>query len=311
MSVLVVAEHDNSDIAPATLNTVTAAAEIGGDITVLVAGSGSSAAADAAAKIAGVSKVLHADAAEYANGLAENVAPLVVALADGYSHVLAPATSFGKNVLPRAAALLDVQQISEISGVVDADTFVRPIYAGNAMATVKSSDAVKVITVRTTAFDAAASEGGSAAVEAADAKGDAGLSSYVGAELSSSERPELTSAKIVISGGRGMQNGENFAMLEEVADKLGAAVGASRAAVDAGFVPNDYQVGQTGKVVAPDLYIAVGISGAIQHLAGMKDSKVIVAINKDEEAPIFQVADYGLVADLFEAVPALSKELDG
>ena len=311
MSVLVVAEHDNSDIAPATLNTVTAAAEIGGDITVLVAGSGSSAAADAAAKIAGVSKVLHADAAEYANGLAENVAPLVVALADGYSHVLAPATSFGKNVLPRAAALLDVQQISEISGIVDADTFVRPIYAGNAMATVKSSDAVKVITVRTTAFDAAASEGGSAAVEAADAKGDAGLSSYVGAELSSSERPELTSAKIVISGGRGMQNGENFAMLEEVADKLGAAVGASRAAVDAGFVPNDYQVGQTGKVVAPDLYIAVGISGAIQHLAGMKDSKVIVAINKDEEAPIFQVADYGLVADLFEAVPALSKELDG
>ena len=311
MSVLVVAEHDNSDIAPATLNTVTAAAEIGGDITVLVAGSGSAAAADAAAKIAGVSKVLHADAAEYANGLAENVAPLVVALAAGYSHVLAPATSFGKNVLPRAAALLDVQQISEISGVVDADTFVRPIYAGNAMATVKSSDAVKVITVRTTAFDAAASEGGSAAVEAADAKGDSGLTSYVGAELSSSERPELTSAKIVISGGRGMQNGENFAMLEEVADKLGAAVGASRAAVDAGFVPNDYQVGQTGKVVAPDLYIAVGISGAIQHLAGMKDSKVIVAINKDEEAPIFQVADYGLVADLFEAVPALSKELDG
>jgi electron transfer flavoprotein alpha subunit len=311
MSVLVVAEHDNSDIAPATLNTVTAAAEIGGDITVLVAGSGSAAAADAAAKIAGVSKVLHADSAEYANGLAENVAPLVVALAAGYSHVLAPATSFGKNVLPRAAALLDVQQISEISGVVDADTFVRPIYAGNAMATVKSSDAVKVITVRTTAFDAAASEGGSAAVEAADAKGDSGLTSYVGAELSSSERPELTSAKIVISGGRGMQNGENFAMLEEVADKLGAAVGASRAAVDAGFVPNDYQVGQTGKVVAPDLYIAVGISGAIQHLAGMKDSKVIVAINKDEEAPIFQVADYGLVADLFEAVPALSKELDG
>ncbi|WP_028466041.1 FAD-binding protein [Nisaea denitrificans] len=311
MSVLVVAEHDNSEIAPATLNTVTAAAEIGGDITVLVAGSGSAAAADAAAKIAGVSKVLHADSAEYANGLAENVAPLVVALATGYSHVLAPATSFGKNVLPRAAALLDVQQISEISGVVDADTFVRPIYAGNAMATVKSSDAVKVITVRTTAFDAAASEGGSAAVEAADAKGDSGLTSYVGAELSSSERPELTSAKIVISGGRGMQNGENFAMLEEVADKLGAAVGASRAAVDAGFVPNDYQVGQTGKVVAPDLYIAVGISGAIQHLAGMKDSKVIVAINKDEEAPIFQVADYGLVADLFEAVPALSKELDG
>ncbi|WP_420402714.1 FAD-binding protein [Nisaea sp.] len=311
MSVLVVAEHDNSEITPATLNAVTAATQIGGDVAVLVAGSGSSAAAEAAAKIAGVSKVLHADAAEYANGLAENVAPLVVALASGYSHLLAPATSFGKNVMPRAAALLDVQQISEISAVVDADTFVRPIYAGNAMATVKSSDAVKVITVRTTAFDAAAAEGGSAAVEAAESKGDAGLTSYVGAELSSSERPELTSAKVVISGGRGMQNGENFAMLEEVADKLGAAVGASRAAVDAGFVPNDYQVGQTGKVVAPELYIAVGISGAIQHLAGMKDSKVIVAINKDEEAPIFQVADYGLVADLFEAVPELSKALDG
>ncbi|WP_193185719.1 electron transfer flavoprotein subunit alpha/FixB family protein [Nisaea sediminum] len=310
MSVLVVAEHDNSEIAPATLNAVTAASQIGGDVAVLVGGSGSAAAAEAAAKIAGVAKVLHADAAEYANGLAENVAPLVVALASGYSHVLAPATSYGKNVMPRVAALLDVQQISEISAVVDADTFVRPIYAGNAMATVKSSDAVKVITVRTTAFDAAAAEGGSAAVEAADAKGDAGLTSYVGAELSSSERPELTSAKIVISGGRGMQNGDNFKMLEEVADKLGAAVGASRAAVDAGFVPNDYQVGQTGKVVAPELYVAVGISGAIQHLAGMKDSKVIVAINKDEEAPIFQVADYGLVADLFEAVPELSKALD-
>lgn len=311
MGILVVAEHDNSDIAPATLNTVTAAAEIGGDIAVLIAGNGSAAAADAATKIAGIAKVLHADSAEYANGLAENVAPLVVSLAAGYSHILAPATSFGKNVMPRAAALLDVQQISEISGIIDADTFVRPIYAGNAMATVKSSDPVKVITVRATAFDAAAAEGGSAALEAADAKGDSGLSTYVGAELSSSERPELTSAKIVISGGRGMQNGENFGMLEDVADRLGAAVGASRAAVDAGFVPNDYQVGQTGKVVAPDLYIAVGISGAIQHLAGMKDSKVIVAINKDEEAPIFQVADYGLVADLFEAVPALNKELEG
>lgn len=311
MSVLVVAEHDNSEISPATLNTVTAAVEIGGDVAVLVAGSGSAGAAEAAAKIAGVSKVLHADAAEYANGLAENVAPLVVSLASGYSHVLAPATSFGKNVMPRAAALLDVQQISDISGIVDGETFVRPIYAGNAMATVKSSDGIKIVTVRGTAFEAAASEGGSASVEAVDAKGESGLTSYVGSELSASERPELTSAKIVVSGGRGMQNGENFAMLEEVADKLGAAVGASRAAVDAGYVPNDYQVGQTGKVVAPELYIAVGISGAIQHLAGMKDSKVIVAINKDEEAPIFQVADYGLVADLFEAVPALSKALDG
>lgn len=310
MSVLVVAEHDNSELKDATLNAVAAAAAIGGDVDVLIAGSGCGAVAEAAGKAAGVSKVLCADSAEYENGLAENLGNLVADLASGYSHVVAPATSAGKNVMPRVAALLDVQQISEISGVVDADTFVRPIYAGNAMATVKSSDSVKVITVRTTAFDAVAAEGGSASVEAVGGKGDSGLSSYLGSELSKSERPELTSASIVISGGRGMQSGDNFPLIEEVADKLGAAVGASRAAVDAGFVPNDYQVGQTGKVVAPDLYIAVGISGAIQHLAGMKDSKVIVAINKDEEAPIFQVADYGLVADLFNAVPELSAELD-
>ncbi len=309
MATLIVAEHDNSDLKPATLNAVAAAAAIGGDMALLVAGSGCGAVAEQAAKVAGISKVLLADSPEYANGLAENVANLVVALADGYSHVLAPATTEGKNVMPRAAALLDVQQISEISDVVDADTFVRPIYAGNAMATVKSSDAVKVITVRTTAFEAVAAEGGSASVETVGGKGDSGLSSYVGSELSSSERPELTSARIVISGGRGMQSGDNFPMIEKVADRLGAAVGASRAAVDAGYVPNDYQVGQTGKVVAPDLYIAVGISGAIQHLAGMKDSKVIVAINKDEEAPIFQVADFGLVADLFKAVPELDEEL--
>jgi electron transfer flavoprotein alpha subunit len=253
--------------------------------------------------------VLCADAAEYAHGLAENVAPLIAKLAPGYSHVLAPATTFGKNVLPRAAALLDVQQISEISGVEGPDTFIRPIYAGNAMATVKSADKIKVITVRATAFDAAAAEGGAAPIEAVPGTGDTGLATFLGQELTKSERPELTTAGIVISGGRGMQSGENFAMLERIADKLNAAVGASRAAVDAGYVPNDYQVGQTGKVVAPELYIAVGISGAIQHLAGMKDSKVIVAINKDEEAPIFQVADYGLVADLFQALPELEKAL--
>jgi electron transfer flavoprotein alpha subunit len=314
MGVLVVAEHDNSEIKAATLNAVTAAQAIGGkgggDIAILVVGSGCSAAAEGAAKVPGVAKVLCADSAEYANALAENVAPLIVALAGDYSHIVAPATTSGKNITPRVAAMLDVAQISEISEVIDADTFVRPIYAGNAMATVKSSDATKVITVRGTAFEAAAAEGGSATIEAVTATGDAGLSSYVGSELSSSERPELTSARIVISGGRGMQSGDNFPLLEAVADKLGAAVGASRAAVDAGFVPNDYQVGQTGKVVAPDLYIAVGISGAIQHLAGMKDSKVIVAINKDEEAPIFQVADYGLVSDLFTAVPELAAELD-
>ena len=310
MSVLVIAEHDNQSLKPATLNAVGAAAQIGGEIHVLVAGSGGAAAVDAAAKIAGVAKVLVADGAAYENALAENVAPLVVSLAGGYSHVLAPATSNGKNIMPRVAALMDVMQISDIAAVVDADTFVRPIYAGNAMATVKSSEATKIITVRTTAFEAAAAEGGTASVENVDGAGEQGLSQFVGAELSKSERPELTSASIVISGGRGMQSGENFPMLEQVADKLGAAVGASRAAVDAGFVPNDYQVGQTGKVVAPDLYIAVGISGAIQHLAGMKDSKVIVAINKDEEAPIFQVADYGLAADLFKAVPELSGALD-
>ncbi len=309
MSVLVVAEHDNAGLKPATLNTVTAAGQLGGDVAVLIAGSDCAAAAAAAAKVPGVAKVLIADAPEYGAMLAENLAPLIVKLAGDYTHVLAPATTFGKNVLPRAAALLDVQQISEISAILDADTFVRPIYAGNAMLTVKSGDAVKLLTVRATAFDPAPEDGGSAASETLDATGDSGLATFVGQELSKSERPELTTAGIVISGGRGMQSGENFAMLERIADKLGAAVGASRAAVDAGFVPNDYQVGQTGKVVAPDLYIAVGISGAIQHLAGMKDSKVIVAINKDEEAPIFQVADYGLVADLFEAVPELEKEL--
>jgi len=309
MSVLVLAEHDNAELKAATLHTVTAAAQLG-DVDILVAGSGCAAVADEAAKVPGVAKILLADADIYANALAENVAALVNDLASGYGHVLAPATTSGKNIMPRVAALLDVAQISEISEVVSADTFVRPIYAGNAMATVQSSDAVKVITVRTTAFDAAEADGGSASVETIDAGADAGKSGFVGQELTQSERPELTSARIVISGGRGMQDGSNFSMLEDVADKLGAAVGASRAAVDAGFVPNDYQVGQTGKVVAPDLYIAVGISGAIQHLAGMKDSKVIVAINKDEEAPIFQVADYGLCADLFDAVPALSTELD-
>jgi len=309
MSVLVLAEHDNTELKAATLHTVAAAAQLG-DVDILVAGSGCAAVADEAAKVQGVHKVLLADSGIYANGLAENVAALVKDLASGYEHVLAPATTSGKNIMPRVSALLDVAQISEISEVVSADTFVRPIYAGNAMATVQSSDAIKVITVRITAFDAAEAEGGNAAVETVAASSDAEKSSFVGQELTQSERPELTSARIVISGGRGMQDGSNFSMLEDVADKLGAAVGASRAAVDAGFVPNDYQVGQTGKVVAPDLYIAVGISGAIQHLAGMKDSKVIVAINKDEEAPIFQVADYGLCADLFDAVPALSAELD-
>ena len=309
MGILILADHDNGQLAGATLNTVTAASEIGGDIDLLVAGDASGGVAKAAAAISGVSRVLTADADMFAHGIAENIAPLVQSLASGYTHLMAPATTTGKNVIPRVAALLDVMQISDIIKVESDSRFQRPIYAGNAIATVTSDEAVKVITVRSTAFEAAG-EGGNAAIEPVDTTGDAGLSSYVKSELSSSERPELTSAPIVISGGRGMQDGANFAMLEKVADKLGAAVGASRAAVDAGFVPNDYQVGQTGKVVAPDLYVAVGISGAIQHLAGMKDSKVIVAINKDEEAPIFQVADFGLVADLFDAVPELEAKLD-
>lgn len=308
MSILVIAEHDNASIKDATLNTVAAAKELG-DVTVLVAGNGCTAAGEAAAKIDGVVKVLVADDAAYDHEIAENMSTLVVSLASDYTHVLAPATANGRNFMPRIAALLDVAQISDIIKVVSADTFVRPIYAGNALATVQSSDATKVITVRTTGFDPVATEGGSAAIESVASAGDSGKSSLISEELSKSERPELTSAKVIISGGRGMGNGENFQLLEKVADKLGAAIGASRAAVDAGYVPNDLQVGQTGKIVAPELYIAVGISGAIQHLAGMKDSKVIVAINKDEEAPIFQVADYGLVADLFDAVPELEKEL--
>ena len=305
MAILVIAEHSNAAIAGATLNTVAAAQAIGGDIHVLVAGSACGAAAEAAGKIAGVAKVLVADNAAYAHQLPENVAPLVAELGKGYSHILACATANGKNILPRVAAQLDVDQISEIIAVVSADTFKRPIYAGNAIATVQSTASVKVITVRSTGFDPVAAEGGSAAIEAVSGSADAGKSAFVAEELAKSDRPELTAAKIVISGGRGMQNGDNFKHLYSLADKLGAAVGASRAAVDAGFVPNDMQVGQTGKIVAPQLYIAVGISGAIQHLAGMKDSKVIVAINKDADAPIFQVADYGLVADLFEAIPEL------
>ncbi|MNK67138.1 Electron transfer flavoprotein subunit alpha [compost metagenome] len=309
MTILVIAEHESGAIASATLNTVAAAQQIGGDIHLLVAGANVSGAAEAAAKIVGVSKVLVADNAAYAHQLPENVAPLIVELAGAYSHILAPATSNGKNILPRVAAQLDVDQISEIIAVVSADTFKRPIYAGNAIATVQSSASVKVISVRATGFDAVAAEGGAADVVHVNASHDAGLSSFVAEELAKSDRPELTAAKIVVSGGRGMQNGDNFQYLYSLADKLGAGVGASRAAVDAGFVPNDMQVGQTGKIVAPQLYIAVGISGAIQHLAGMKDSKIIVAINKDEEAPIFQVADYGLVADLFEAVPELEQAL--
>jgi electron transfer flavoprotein alpha subunit len=310
MAILVVAEHDNKSIRKSSLNAVAAAQKLGGELHILVAGHQAAEAAKAAAQIPGAKKVLHADAPHLGDFLAENVAALVVSLAKGYSHILAPATSNGKNVMPRVAALLDVQQISDIVAVEGADTFVRPIYAGNALATVKSKDGIKVITVRTTAFDAVATTGGSASVEAVSAPADAGLSSFVGREVSKSERPELTAAKIIVSGGRGMGNGENFTkVLEPLADKLGAAMGASRAAVDAGFVPNDWQVGQTGKIVAPDLYIAVGISGAIQHLAGMKDSRVIVAINKDEEAPIFQVADYGLVGDLFQLVPTVIEEL--
>ena len=309
MSILVIVEHDNGAINPATLNSVAAAQSIGGDIDALVAGHNCSKAAEAATSIAGIRKVIVSDAAENANGLAENIAPLIAGMSGVYSHILAPATTYGKNIMPRVAALNDTAQISDIIAVIDKDTFQRPIYAGNAIATVQSSDVLKIITVRSTAFEAVADTGGTASIEKADAAGDAGLSSFDKSELSKSERPELTSAGIVVSGGRGMQDGSNFGMLEKVADKLGAAVGASRAAVDAGFVPNDYQVGQTGKVVAPDLYMAVGISGAIQHLAGMKDSKIIVAINKDDEAPIFQVADYGLVADLFDAVPELDSKL--
>ena len=308
MTALVIAEHDNGSLKASTLNTVTAAAQCGGDVHVLIAGHQCDGAAAAAAQIAGVSKVLVADADAFANGLAENVAAQALAIAKNYSHVLAPATAYGKNILPRVAASLDVGQISEITKVDAPDTFERPIYAGNAIATVQSIDAIKVITVRTTGFDAAAT-GGSAAVEKLDAVADSGKSAFVSRELAKSDRPELTAAKVIVSGGRGMGSGENFKILEPLADKLGAAMGASRAAVDAGYVPNDWQVGQTGKIVAPQLYIAVGISGAIQHLAGMKDSKTIVAINKDPEAPIFSVADYGLVGDLFEAVPALIKEL--
>lgn len=310
MSILVIAEHDNNVVKSATLNAVTAASQLGDEVLVLVAGFNSTAAAEAAASIAGVSKVLHADDAQYEHVLAEEISPLVISLAGDVSHILAPASTFGKNIIPRVAALLDVAAISDISKIETTDTFVRPIYAGNAMATVQSSDPVKVMTIRSTAFDAAATDGGSAAIDKIDATPATDLSSFVGHELTKSERPELTSAKIIISGGRGFGSEENFALLDEVADKLGAAIGASRAAVDAGFAPNDYQVGQTGKIVAPELYIAVGISGAIQHLAGMKDSKTIVAVNKDEEAPIFEVADYGLVADLFQVLPELSAALD-
>ncbi|KQR86163.1 electron transfer flavoprotein subunit beta [Burkholderia sp. Leaf177] len=332
MTILVIAEHDNASIKPATLNTIAAASKIGGDVHVLVAGSNAQAAADAAAKIAGVAKVLLADAPQLAEGLAENIDGTVLQIAKNYSHILAPATAYGKNVAPRIAAHLDVAQISDITAVDSADTFERPIYAGNAIATVQSSDAIKVITVRSTGFDPVAAEGGSASVEKIEAAADSGISTFVSREVTKLDRPELTSAQIIVSGGRGLGNGENYTkVLEPLADKLGAALGASRAAVDAGFVPNDYklgaalgasraavdagfvpndyQVGQTGKIVAPNLYVAVGISGAIQHLAGMKDSKVIVAINKDAEAPIFGVADYGLVGDLFTVVPELVKEL--
>lgn len=305
MSTLILAEHDNDTLKAATLSAVTAATQLGGDVAVLVAGASCDAAAQQAAAVAGVNKVLVADNAAYANQLAENVSLLVAELAADYDNIIAAATTSAKNIMPRVAALLDVAQISEIMSVESADTFKRPIYAGNVIATVQSADAKKVITVRGTSFDAAPAEGGSASVEAVASVHDAGISSFVGEEVAVSDRPELTAASVVISGGRGMQNGENFQLLDGIADKLGAAIGASRAAVDAGFVPNDMQVGQTGKIVAPDLYIAVGISGAIQHLAGMKDSKVIVAINKDEDAPIFQVADYGLVADLFTALPEL------
>lgn len=309
MTALVIAEHDHQHIKPSTLNTVTAAVQTGQEVHVLVMGADSANAANQAAQIAGVSKVLHADAPQLANGLAENLTAQVLAVANSYSHIFAPATAYGKNILPRVAAKLDVAQISEISKVVSADTFERPIYAGNAVATVQSADAIKVVTVRTTAFDAAGSQP-AVSIEVLSAVSDSGKSAFIGQEVTQSARPELTAAKVIVSGGRGMGSAENFKILEPLADKLGAAMGASRAAVDAGFVPNDWQVGQTGKIVAPQLYIAVGISGAIQHLAGMKDSKVIVAINKDAEAPIFSVADYGLVADLFQVVPELVQALD-
>lgn len=309
MAILVIAEHDNAQLKGATLNTVAAAAAIGGDVHVLVAGSQAAEVAAQAAKVAGVSKVLLADAPQLADGLAENLSEQVLAVAGGYSHILFPATASGKNVAPRVAARLDVAQVSDIIAIESADTFQRPIYAGNAIATVQSADPVKVLTVRTTAFDAAPADGGSAAVETVAAVADSGLSQFVNREVAASERPELTAATVVVSGGRGMGSAENFKLLEPLADKLGAALGASRAAVDAGYAPNDWQVGQTGKIVAPQLYVAVGISGAIQHLAGMKDSKVIVAINKDPEAPIFGVADYGIEADLFQAVPALTAAL--
>jgi len=309
MSILVIAEHDNTELKSSTLNALAAAVEIGGDIDLLVAGSDCGIVAEAAQQIPCVSKVLLANKAGYANALAENLGSLVAELGVNYSHILAPATTSGKNFMPRAAALLDVSQISDISAVSSEDTFERAIYAGNCIATVKSNDSIKLITVRTTGFDACESSGGNASIQEIDNDTDLGVSSFVKEEIAKSDRPELTAADVVISGGRGMQNGDNFSLLNGIADKLGAAIGASRAAVDSGFVPNDMQVGQTGKIVAPDLYIAVGISGAIQHLAGMKDSKVIVAINKDEEAPIFQVADYGLVADLFDALPELESKL--
>ena len=307
MSILVIAEHDNSELKTATLNTVAAGMAIGGDIDILVAGSDCDSVAESASQIPGVGKVLLANKETYKNSLAENLGNLVVELSEGYTHILAPATTSGKNFMPRVAAKLDVSQVSDISAVISEDTFERPIYAGNCIATVQSTDSVKVITVRTTGFDACEATGGSASISAIDNDTDAGVSSFVKEEIAESDRPELTAADVVISGGRGMQNGDNFALLNGIADKLGAAIGASRAAVDSGFVPNDMQVGQTGKIVAPDLYIAVGISGAIQHLAGMKDSKVIVAINKDEEAPIFSVSDYGLADDLFKTVPEMEK----
>ena len=309
MSILVIAEHDNSELKVATLNAVAAGMEMGGDIDILIAGLDCDAVADAASQIPGINQVLLANKETYKNGLAENIGNLVVELADGYSHIITPATTNGKNFMPRVAAKLDVSQVSDISAVVSEDTFERPIYAGNCIATVQSTDSVKVITVRTTGFDACASTGGNATITQVDNDSDAAISSFIKEEIAESDRPELTVADVAISGGRGMQKGDNFRLLNGIADKLGAAIGASRAAVDSGFVPNDMQVGQTGKIVAPDLYIAVGISGAIQHLAGMKDSKVIVAINKDEEAPIFQVADYGLVADLFDALPELEAKL--